>query len=332
MRGMQRATPTLNHVPVMMREVLDLLAPVPGACVVDATLGAGGHAVAILDRLGPKGRLIGIDRDPAALAIATSRLERLAGERGWTPPYPWTLRQSNFSQLSCLLGSMDIRRVDGILFDLGVSSLQLDTPTRGFSFREDGPLDMRMDPGAPQTAADLVNRLPEAELARLIWVFGEERRSRRIARRIVEQRALAPFRSTGELAALVAGCYPPDARRGRIHPATRTFQALRIAVNQELESLQAALAGVADLLAAPGTHHGGRLVVLAYHSLEDRIVKRSLGFLAGRCQCPPEVPACVCGARPLVRILTRKPVTPEPAEVERNPRARSARLRAGERL
>jgi 16S rRNA (cytosine1402-N4)-methyltransferase len=311
----------------MLAETLSWLAPRAGSSVVDATVGLGGHAAAMLERIGPGGRLIGIDRDPAALALAGKRLDRLCQGWGWERPWPWSLQRGSFRDLRAILDSLNVTAVDSVLFDLGVSSLQLDEPERGFSFRGEGPLDMRMDPEAGIPAAELVNNLPEAELANLLWQYGDERLSRRIARRIVAQRAREPFRTTRELADLVTGCYPPEARHGRLHPATRTFQALRIAVNDELPALEAAMTALPEYLAP-----GGRVVVLSYHSLEDRIVKRAFEYLAGRCRCPPELLACACGAQPLLKILTRKPVTPSPEEVAANPRARSARLRAAERL
>jgi 16S rRNA (cytosine1402-N4)-methyltransferase len=311
----------------MLSETLAWLAPRAGGCVVDATVGLGGHGAAILERLGQSGRLIGIDRDPQALALAGERMAELCAARGWAPPWPWSLHRGSFAELPVVLDRLGVSVVDGALFDLGVSSLQLDEGERGFSFRAEGPLDMRMDPEGETTAAELMNSLPEGALADLLWRYGEERLSRRIARRVVERRARAPFRTTRELAELVAGCYPPEARHGRVHPATRSFQALRIAVNDELTALETALNALPQYLAT-----GGRVVVLAYHSLEDRIVKRTFQFLSGRCRCPPELLACACGARPLLKLLTRKPLTPSPEEVASNPRARSARLRAGERM
>ncbi|HQM38393.1 MAG TPA: 16S rRNA (cytosine(1402)-N(4))-methyltransferase RsmH [Candidatus Bipolaricaulis anaerobius] len=278
------------HEPVLVAEVVRFLAPAPAALIVDATVGTGGHAEALLAR---GARVIGIDQDPAALDRARERLR------------PYTdrvqLLPGNFRDLPALVPP--VPRVDGVLFDLGASSLQFDSPERGFSFLAAGPLDMRMDPTAPVTAADLVNRLPEAELARILWEYGEERYARRIARAIVQQR---PLRTTTELARLVACLYPPG--RHRIHPATRTFQALRIAVNDELGALEAGLAGAVRLLAP-----GGVLCVISFHSLEDRIVKHFLRreALTGR-----------------LEVLTKKPLRPEEDEVSRNPRARSAKLRA----
>jgi 16S rRNA (cytosine1402-N4)-methyltransferase len=282
------------HEPVLLGEVLAFLAPAPGKVIVDATVGTGGHAEALLQR---GATVVGIDQDPQSLAIAQERL-RAFGDR-------FRPIRGNFRRLRQILGDLGLARVDGVLFDLGLSSWQLAQSPRGFSFREDGPLDMRMDPDAPTTAADLVNRLSERELGRILREYGEERYAGRIARAIVRSR---PLKTTGELARLVAGCYPPG--RHRLHPATRTFQALRIAVNDELSALQEALPQAAEVLAP-----GGVLCVIAFQSLEDRIVKLFLRqeARAGR-----------------VRLLGKKPVRPTAAEVARNPRARSARLRAAQ--
>lgn len=315
-----------RHEPVMLAECLAYLAPRPGATLVDATLGLGGHAEALLERVGPVGRLVGLDRDPEALRRAVARLRAACAGWGW-PACPVETAHTDFRHLDAALERLGIGGADGFLFDLGVSSMQLDLADRGFSFRASGPLDMRMDPGSVASAADLVNTLPEVELARVLWEYGEERYSRRIARRIVERRHAAPLATTAELADAVWGAYPPKERHGRIHPATRTFQALRIAVNDELAALEPALRAAAERLSPDG-----RLVVLSYHSLEDRIVKRTLEFLSGRCRCAPELPLCACGARERVRILTRKPQEPTEEEVARNPRARSARLRAAARV
>ena len=311
--------PRGDHEPVLLGEVLAHLAPAPGRTVVDATVGAGGHAVALAERVGPAGRLIGIDRDPAALELAARALARF-GERV-------LLLRGDHSDLERLLDDARIEQIDAVLFDLGVSSMQLDSAGRGFSFRHDGPLDMRMDPDAATTAADLVNALPEEELRRLVLRFGEERRARAVARAIVRRRAERPFTRTLELAEVVRGALGPAARRFRIDPATRTFQALRIAVNAELDSLGPTLdAAVARL--APG----GRVALISFHSLEDRTVKHALRALAERCVCPPDLPRCGCGRLPLVRVVTPRPVRPTPAELARNPRSRSARLRVAERL
>jgi len=309
----------------MPAECLEYLAPPVGGVVVDATLGLGGHAEALLRTVGPEGLLLATDRDPEALARAEARLRAACTAWGWAG-LPAVLVRADFRDLGAVLTAHlpAGRSVDAALFDLGVSSMQLDLAERGFSFRRGGPLDMRMDPDGPTTAADLANSLPEAELARLLWEYGEERHSRRIARQIVARR---PLRTTADLEAAAWAAYPAGERHGRLHPATRAFQALRIAVNDELAAIEPALLAVADRLTP-----GGRLVVLSYHSLEDRIVKRAFEFLAGRCRCPAEVPLCTCGALPRVRILTRKPVEPGAAEVEANPRARSAKLRALARL
>jgi 16S rRNA (cytosine1402-N4)-methyltransferase len=310
----------------MVAEVLRWLAPRAGGVYVDGTVGLGGHASAVLRAADGAATVIGLDQDPEALAIAARRLGAVAAELGRSESV--RLARANFRDLRAALAEMgvDSPGCDGILLDLGVSSLQLDLPERGFSFRTDGPLDMRMDPAQPATAADLVNTLPERELADLIFRFGEERFSRRIARRIVEARSQQPFRTTRELAEVVRRAVPRSAG-ARIDPATRTFQALRIAVNHELDLLEPALVAACDALAP-----GGRLVVLTYHSLEDRIVKRTFEWLAGRCRCDPSLPACRCGASPRLSILTRKPVTPTDEEMRSNPRARSAKLRAAERL
>jgi 16S rRNA (cytosine1402-N4)-methyltransferase len=281
------------HQPVLLAEALEHLAVKPGGLYVDGTVGLGGHAAEILRRCAPDGRLLGTDRDAEALALARARLAEF-GERVW-------LRQADFRELPDLLAS---RRPDGILLDLGTSSLQLDDPERGFSFRRDGPLDMRMDRGAGENAADLLRRLPERALADLIHAFGEERAARRVAHAIVRARALRPLERTGELAALVRGAVRG---RGRLDPATRTFQALRIAVNRELEGLDTACQALAGILAPQG-----RLVAISFHGLEDRQVKHAFRSVAGQG----------------FRLLTRKPVRPGPEEARANPRSRSARLRA----
>jgi 16S rRNA (cytosine1402-N4)-methyltransferase len=302
------------HRSVLLAETLAYLAPQRGGLFVDGTLGLGGHSEAILSA-SPDAQVIGFDRDQAALALASERLARF-GSR-FRPVH------ANFSALA----ETDVPPLAGVLVDLGVSSLQLDDAQRGFSFRFDAPLDMRMDADAGETAAELLARLPETEIARVIFAYGEERHSRRIARRIVARREEGrPAQTTGELAELVAGVVRPS-RRDAIHPATRTFQALRIAVNGELESLERFIPAALEKLAP-----GGVFVAISFHSLEDRIVKRALRRAAGHCECPPRLPVCVCGARKLTAILTRRPVTPDAAECAANPRARSAKLRACRRL
>lgn len=309
----------------MLPEVLEALAPRPGGLYLDATVGLGGHASALLEALAPAGRLLGLDQDPEALEIARARLEQVARRCEWLVPEPFRLERANFDDLSAVLDRSGEALLRGTLFDLGVSSLQLDRPERGFSFRLEGPLDMRMDPERPRTAADLANRLPEVDLARIIADYGEEHRARRVARAIVQARERRPLTTTAELAEVVARSVPRTPGL-KIHPATRTFQALRIAVNEELELLPRALETAIRRLEPVG-----RIAVLAYHSLEDRIVKRAFARLSGHCECPPRLPICACGAEPLLRVLTRKPLMPGEEEVRRNPRARSARLRAAER-
>ena len=311
--------PSGGHVSVLLRETVELLAPSDGVTVVDATVGAGGHAEAWLERLGPHGRLLGIDRDEQALALARRRLARF-GER-------FVAVRGDHGDLLDLLRRQGVEAVDGVLFDLGVSSMQLDDPARGFSFRADGPLDMRMDPDSGPTAAEILASSSEDELRSMLRRFGEEPAARAIARAIVARRARAPLARTRELAELVERAAGPAARRRRIHPATRTFQALRIAVNHELRDLERLVTESAALL-----RPGGRLAVIAYHSLEDRVVKHTLAALAHRCTCPPDLPVCGCGRANLLRVLTPRPVRPSDEEIARNPRARSARLRAGERL
>lgn len=310
----------LAHTPVMLQEVLQYLKPVPGAMILDATVGWGGHAEAIAKCLPPGGLLVGIDRDP--LAIAAAR-ERLAVFGAGT-----TLINANFSDLSAVLDTF-ARPLDGALFDLGVSSPQLDDPGRGFSYRADAPLDMRMDPHETVSAYHLVNGLSEAELESIIRRFGEERWAKRIAAFIVRRRNThGLIHTTGELVDVICAAVPVQGRsRGGMHPARRTFQALRIAVNNELGSLEAALREV-----VPYLRPGGRLVVISFHSLEDRIAKNVLREFARDCTCPPEWHVCQCGGgHALVRSLTPHPVRPSDAELAVNPRARSAKMRVVER-
>ncbi len=314
-----------EHQPVMIQEVLQYLAVAPGATVVDATVGGGGHAEALLTALGPEaGWLIGVDQDPAACRAASDRLAPEAARRG----VRMDIVRANFGELDEVLDDLGLDAVDGVLFDLGVSSPQLDQADRGFSYREDAPLDMRMDPSQSTTAYHLVNGLDEAELATLIARFGEERWARRIAAFIVRHRQeRGLIATTGELVELVKAAVPAGARRGGPHPARRTFQALRIAVNNEIGVLHAGLhAGVRRL------RPGGRIVAVSFHSLEDRAVKSVLRTYQRGCVCPPDWPECRCGRSPLVRLLMPRPVVPGAAECAANPRARSAKLRAAERL
>jgi len=294
----------MGHQPVLHDEVMAAMAPRPGGSYIDATVGGGGHAGGILERSSPSGRLLGIDLDAQAVKLAQRGLEGY-GARA-------TLVHGSFADLGDIAREHGFHLVDGVLLDLGLSSLQLSESDRGFSFRLDGPLDMRFDQSAGATAADLVNSLPESELADILYRFGGERASRRIARAIVSAR---PIRTTTELAQLVTRVM---GRKGRIHPATRTFQGLRIAVNQELEAIPQGLASAVDVLAP-----GGRLVAIAFHSLEDRIVKRLFR---------QEAQGDDSGRAPTMRLLTRKPIRPSPIERRRNPRSRSARLRIAERL
>jgi 16S rRNA (cytosine1402-N4)-methyltransferase len=307
----------LVHLPVMPGEVVRYLGCRPGGIYVDGTLGGGGHTLEILKATGPDGRVIGIDRDGNTIAAAERILE------------PYTDRvlilRENFKDIKTLFSARGIEKVDGMVLDLGVSSFQLERPERGFSFRFDTRLDMRMDRTQELTAYELVNELPKAELERIIRTYGEERRARQIARAIERARELKPIETTGELARIVLEVVPK--RPGRIHPATKVFQALRIAVNDELENLKLGLGDGIEMLG-----RGGRMVVISFHSLEDRIVKNFFRDLSKGCVCPPGLPKCVCGKKPSVRLLTRRVVAATPGEIDANPRARSARLRAIEKL
>jgi 16S rRNA (cytosine1402-N4)-methyltransferase len=312
---------TEGHLPVMVEEVVTMLAAAPGSLQIDATIGGGGHAERILDASDPDGRLLGLDADGAAIARVRARLAPRYGDR-------LRLRQANFRELAEVGPAEGFGAVDGCLFDLGLSSFQLADAERGFGFRTGGPLDMRFDTGRGVPAAELLATLDAAELTALFRKYGEEPFAGRIARAIVEARRVAPIRTAEELAALVERAAPARAPgRRRVHPATRVFQALRIAVNEELEALEAGLAAALDLL-----RPGGRLVVLSYHSLEDRIVKRFFQAERRGCTCPPEVPVCVCGRAPRLRLVVTKGLVPGEAEIVANPRARSARLRAAERI
>jgi len=308
-----------RHLSVLPAEALALLAPHSGGIYVDGTVGGGGHARLILEASSPDGRLIGLDRDPAALRAAAALLAPF-GERV-------TLCRGSFGDLDNHLGALGVEEVDGILLDLGVSSHQLDTPERGFSFRDDGPLDMRMDPAQQPTAAVLLAQADATELQRIFRDYGEERWAGRIAREVVRTRAAAPLATTRQLAELVCRVVPGGQVPHRIHPATRVFQALRIAVNDELGALRAGLTAALDRL-----RPGGRLVVISFHSLEDRLVKQGFRAAASSCVCPPRLPVCVCGRQAQVKILTSRGVRAAEAEIAANPRARSAVLRAVERL
>jgi len=306
------STPT--HIPVLVEEAIQALAVQPGGRYIDCTLGGGGHAAAILEHSSPGGQLLGIDADPEAIRISQSRLEAYGGST--------LIINENFANLQSICHKYDFYPVHGILFDLGLSSLQLNGNGRGFSFQHKASLDMRLHPSQKLTAADIVNTYSEAELADLIKTYGEEGYGRRIARRIVQER---PIKTTLQLARMVERVM--GNRRSRIHPATKTFQALRIVVNQELEHLESALRQALDLLGFEG-----RLVVISYHSLEDRLVKQFTQRESKNCICPPDIPTCVCGHTASLRLINKRVITPSPAEVELNPRSRSARLRAAERF
>jgi 16S rRNA (cytosine1402-N4)-methyltransferase len=307
------------HKSVLLAETVKLLKPQGGECFVDATIGLGGHAEAILS-ISDETKVIGIDQDAEAIRFARTRLEKF-GERV-------KIFHANFSGIRQVLTEAGIETVDGVLADLGVSSLQFDSETRGFSYRFDAPLDMRMNPNAEtETAAELLERLSEEEIADVIYRYGEERSSRRIARRIVWKRNIGePVRTTKELAETVEKAIGRS-KKDKIHPATKTFQALRIAVNGELEILEQFIRDSVDIL-----KKDGRLVLITFHSLEDRIVKQTMQKLAGKCVCPPRLPRCVCGATKEIEILTKKPVVPDENELQENPRARSAKLRACRKL
>ena len=315
----QSENPENFHQSVLPAETLNFLEPQRGGIFVDATLGLGGHAEAIL-KASNKTKIIGIDQDSEAISLAEKRLEKFTGR--------YKVFHANFSELENVLAEAKVEKVDGVLADLGVSSLQLDSETRGFSFRYDAPLDMRMNPDEEkETAAELLETLSEFEIARIIYEYGEERFSRRIARRIVEKREKGETpKTTRELAELVSRTVRAN-KKEKIHPATRTFQALRIAVNGELEILEDFLRTAIDKL-----NTEGRLAIISFHSLEDRIVKRVFQNLSGKCSCPPRLPKCVCGAEKKVEILTRKPVTASDKEIEENPRSRSAKLRVCRKL
>jgi len=307
-----------RHVSVLLEETIAGLKVKPDGIYVDCTLGGGGHSQAILERLGSKGVLIGIDQDLEAIQTARQRLINY--------PARFEAVHANYKELTKIVNEIGYLAVDGVLFDLGVSSYQLDNAERGFSYKQDAPLDMRMDQTNPLTAEDLVNNLSEDELADIIWRYGEERWAKRIAKFIVERRTIKPIKTTGQLVDIIKAAIPAGARREGPHPAKRTFQALRIEVNKELEVLEKALEDAAKLL-----NKGGRIAVITFHSLEDRVVKEKFKELAKGCECPPSFPVCVCGKKPTLRVITKKPVVPSAEEIEANPRARSSKLRIGEK-
>lgn len=308
-----------RHEPVMLAEVLEWIRPTPGGVYCDGTLGGGGHSGAILRAAGPEARLYGIDRDEIAIAAARERLREYPGFRAI---------HGNFHDAKALLAAAGAPALDGALLDLGVSSPQLDTPERGFSYHEDAPLDMRMDRSQGRTAAELLNSATEQELAGIIRDYGEEKWAARIARMICEHRAVKPLETTFDLVDAVDAAIPKAVRRKDDgHPARRTFQAIRIRVNDELDPLEQALRDFVDCLAP-----GGRICVITFHSLEDRIVKRTFKTLENPCICPPKAPICTCGRKPSVKVLGGGAVAPSGEETARNPRARSAKLRIAEKL
>ena len=304
--------PTSTHIPVLLEETIQALGVQPGGRYIDCTLGGGSHAAAILEHSAPGGQLLGIDADPEAIRAARARLKAYSSST--------LLVKENFINLKTICNKHDFFPVNGILFDLGLSSIQLEDKSRGFSFQQDGPLDMRLSPSQEVTAADIVNTVPETSLTRLIRTYGEEAYSRQIARQIVQER---PVNTTLQLVTIIERAV--GGRRGKIHPATRTFQALRIAVNHELEHLESAIGQAINLLG-----FGGKLVVISYHSLEDRIVKQFMQQESRDCICPPGTPTCICGHTARLRLVSKKVVTPSPEEIKSNPRSRSAKLRVAE--
>lgn len=330
---MSYSVSSTGHLPVMAREIAEILVkgshcgvaevepgdpPGGGRIYVDATLGGGGHTLALLKAAGPEAQVVAIDRDDEAISRAKTLLEEY-GDRV-------IIVRENFRNIKNVLKGLGIEGVDGIAADIGLSSIQLDDPERGFSFRFEAPLDMRMDKRGEKTAFDLVNELDARELEEIFRYYGEERFSRRIARAIVRRREESPVKTTAELKEIITTNVPPSKTK-KIDPATRVFQALRIAVNDELESLKEFMEGAVDCLKP-----GGRLAVISFHSLEDRIVKKSFNEMAKDCVCPPRIPVCICDHRSLVRVVTKKGLKPSEEEVTANPRARSARLRAAEKL
>ena len=308
-----------QHKSVLLQECIDALNIRPDGIYLDGTLGGAGHSSQIARRLTEGGRLIGVDRDRTALAAAKERLAPYADRV--------TLVHSNFAEIDAILDSLGIPAVDGMLFDLGVSSPQLDDASRGFSYMADAPLDMRMDKDDVLTAGEVVNTWPQGELRRILYDYGEERYAPQIAAAICRAREKAPVETTLELVDIIRSAMPAQALREKQHPAKRSFQAIRIAVNDELGAVSRMMQAAVGRL-----NPGGRLAVITFHSLEDRIVKSEMQQAARGCTCPPEFPVCVCGKKPLVKLVTRKPIVSGPAELEENPRARSAKLRVADKL
>jgi len=308
-----------EHVPVLLDEIIEILNPQPGEVFVDCTMGGGGHSKAIVSRILPGGKLIGIDQDINAVEAAKKNLKDFHDHIIFV--------HSNYERLNDIIIEYSPQGIDGILFDLGVSSHQLDEKERGFSYMQDAPLDMRMDKNAHFSAWDLINNFSEEEIAKIIWDYGEEKWAKRIARFIVKARENHSIDTTGELVEIIKAAIPAGARKDGPHPAKRTFQAIRIAVNRELEVLENTLDTALNWL-----KKGGRMGVISFHSLEDRIVKEKFKYWAQDCICPPELPVCQCNKRSMIKILTRKPVTAGKRELENNPRSRSAKFRAAEKI
>ncbi len=310
---------SFSHRPVLLEECIEGLAIRPDGIYVDGTVGGAGHSSVIASKLSQSGRLIALDRDETAVKVATERLS------------PWKDRvqvvRSNFNELDNICRMLGVSTINGILMDLGVSSYQLDTAERGFSYQADAPLDMRMDNRNPLTARDVVNRYSEEELRRILWQYGEEKFSSRIASAIVRTREKAPIETTGELVKIIKSAIPAAAREGGHHPAKRSFQAIRIEVNSELDVIEPTIRQAASLLCP-----GGRIAIITFHSLEDRIVKQSFSSLATGCTCPPDFPVCVCGKKPILKLVNHKPIVASSQELEVNPRSRSAKLRIAEKI
>lgn len=308
-----------SHFSVLLNECMDGLDIKPDGIYIDGTCGGAGHSSVIASRLGEGGRLIGLDQDATAVQVATKRLS-VFGERA-------TVVRSNFCELARVCEELEITSIDGLLLDLGVSSYQLDTPERGFSYQADAPLDMRMDVRNSLTARTVVNEYSEDKIRKILFEYGEERFSSRIASNIVRARESAPIETTGELVEIIKRSIPAHARDGGHHPAKRSFQALRIEVNAELDVIAPAIKSAVGLLKP-----GGRIAIITFHSLEDRIVKQAFADLSCGCTCPKSFPVCVCGKKPICKVITRKPILPSPEELEINPRSRSAKLRVAEKL
>ena len=308
-----------SHISVLLNETIESLDIKPDGIYVDGTAGGGGHSLEIAKRLTEGGRLIAIDRDDAAIAAATARLADYSDRV--------TFVRNNFSAIADVCDMLGIEKIDGILLDLGVSSYQLDTAERGFTHNTDAPLDMRMDRRGELDAYTVVNGYTYEQLKKVIWEYGEERFAPKIASAIVRRREKEPIKSTGELVDVIKSAIPASAREGGHHPAKRTFQAIRIEVNGELDAIEPTVRAAADRLASDG-----RIAIITFHSLEDRIVKQTYADLASGCNCPKSLPICVCGRKPTVNVLTRKPILPSEREVEENPRSRSAKLRVAEKI